>query len=60
VQVIRLGCSPGRHLGTAGTSAPHNIHIKLFYLFTYDKYFLSHKMNFSLCKKKIEKIYESQ
>ncbi|EDL06625.1 mCG141898, partial [Mus musculus] len=24
VQVIRLGCSPGRHLGTAAIPAPHN------------------------------------
>ena len=24
VQVIRLSCSPGRHLGTAATPAPHN------------------------------------
>jgi hypothetical protein len=24
VQVIRLACSPGRHLGTAATPAPHN------------------------------------
>ena len=23
MQVIRLGCSPGRHLGTAATPAPH-------------------------------------
>jgi hypothetical protein len=24
VQVIRLGCSPGRHVGTVATPAPHS------------------------------------
>jgi hypothetical protein len=26
MQVIRLGCSPGRHLGTAATPAPHKVY----------------------------------
>jgi hypothetical protein len=34
VQVIRLGCSPGCHLGTTATPAPHTPHLSLTLLFS--------------------------
>jgi hypothetical protein len=38
VQVIRLGCSPGRHLGTTATPSPHNNIYNLFLKETWDSH----------------------
>jgi hypothetical protein len=35
VQVIRLSCSPGRHLGTAATPAPHIYYIYVWTLYSW-------------------------
>jgi hypothetical protein len=43
VQVIRLSCSPGRHLGTAATLAPHSMSARIhatYYIFVYNRGFV--------------------
>jgi hypothetical protein len=42
VQVIRLSCSPGRHLGTAATPAPHNRQVAAEYAEGAERYFYTY------------------